>query len=330
MSLFFVLSGFVLSYQYANRSTEYSNYLVNRFARIYPIYALAAVLTIPWIGVSLGDGSTYEALLGLAKGFLLVVANVFLIQAWFPQFFPLWNDGASWSISVEAFCYLLLPFALTAMGRLTSRWLWAVTALCFVLAALPGLSVKLFETPASGVYYHMPIFRLPEFLCGVSAYLASRSPNSKEFSQIWQAVIILLYLSYLGVFGSMLPIYVGHNWLTIPVITFVVFTLSSGHGLIAKLLASRIAVWLGKISYCFYSFQALLILLLIDHHSKLISIIPELSNNRILAVASFLCLTTASALAHRFVEEPCRRWLRNRQIDTPQRAGFRVVERISM
>src|SRR5262249_30868226 len=52
MSIFFVLSGYVLAHRYRDGVTSYRDYLVNRFARIYPIYAVAALLTVPWMGVS--------------------------------------------------------------------------------------------------------------------------------------------------------------------------------------------------------------------------------------------------------------------------------------
>jgi peptidoglycan/LPS O-acetylase OafA/YrhL len=46
VSLFFVLSGFVLTYNYADRwsETRFSKFLLSRFARIYPVYALTLLL----------------------------------------------------------------------------------------------------------------------------------------------------------------------------------------------------------------------------------------------------------------------------------------------
>ena len=112
MSLFFMLSGFVLAYRYADGRSTLKDYLINRFARIYPIYAVAALVTLPWIGINFVNSSLADTLKWIGQLALLVFSNIFLIQAWFLQYFSHWNDGGSWSISVEAFCYILLPFFL--------------------------------------------------------------------------------------------------------------------------------------------------------------------------------------------------------------------------
>ena len=52
MSLFFILSGFILAYRYADGRSTLKDYLINRFARIYPICAVAALVTLPWIGIN--------------------------------------------------------------------------------------------------------------------------------------------------------------------------------------------------------------------------------------------------------------------------------------
>lgn len=81
MSLFFMLSGFVLAYRYADGRSSLKNYLINRFARIYPIYAVAALATLPWIGISLTGDSLGHISKSMGQMALLVFANIFLIQA---------------------------------------------------------------------------------------------------------------------------------------------------------------------------------------------------------------------------------------------------------
>ena len=104
MSMFFMLSGFVLTYVYGDGKTSYKNYLVNRFSRIYPLYIFAAVISLPWIKGFLAPTIDIKQII------LLIISNILVVQAWIPQFFNYWNDGGSWSISVEFFCYLLYHF----------------------------------------------------------------------------------------------------------------------------------------------------------------------------------------------------------------------------
>ena len=88
MTIFFVLSGFVLAYQYSAKPVGYRTYAVNRFARIYPIYFLCMVMSVETLRGLAGWSVTAT----IARLSTLTVANVFVIQAWFPPFFNLWND----------------------------------------------------------------------------------------------------------------------------------------------------------------------------------------------------------------------------------------------
>jgi peptidoglycan/LPS O-acetylase OafA/YrhL len=321
MSLFFMLSGFVLAHRYRAAVASYRDYLVNRFARIYPVYAAAALVTVPWIGVALTAGSPGGLGRGLGQLALLLVANVLLLQAWFPQMFPYWNDGASWSISTEAFFYALFPFALARLNGQPARRLAWVALAAYVLAVLPALSWILFDPkPSHGIFYSMPIYRMPEFILGVCACLLA--------PQVWriargEAACVLAVLglaAYLGFAGGWLPLYVGHNWLVLPVIALVLVTLGQSRGLLTRVLSWGPLVWAGKVSYCFYSFQPLILLPLIGYRERLVRVLPWLKHNRALGLLAFLVLLGVSGLAHHLLEEPLRRLVRRRFQGVPQLA----------
>jgi len=311
MSLFFILSGFVLVLRYGDLSHSYKNYIINRIARIYPVYIIAAVVTLPWMGIAFETNGILQIIMSVARVSFLVGTNIFLLQAWFPQFFTLWNDGGSWSISVEAFCYSLLPLIIARLSKLSKRQLYSVSFACYCIAVLPGLSVILFNSSSHSVFYSMPIFRLPEFVLGGCICLLSSLDMSKFAMTFKQFVVIFFFLVYLGFIGPQLPfLYVVHNWVALPVIGFIILSLTTEKGLLTSLLSSKSLVWLGKISYGFYSFQALLILLLVTYHDRWVELFPFLSNNIILALVSFLILTLISAGSYYFIEEPSRHWIK--------------------
>lgn len=311
MSLFFILSGFVLAYRYAGQTFTVSEYFKNRFARVYPIYVVAALLTLPWIGIDILGSSVGDTFKWICKVTMIVLSNIFLVQAWFPQFFSYWNDGGSWSISVEAFCYLTLPFLLPYLLNASTKTIFSILAVLWVWAVAPGLSATLFENSSNFfVYYAMPIFRLPEFLIGVCAFLLIRRGVNYRCGAFPQMIAIAGLLFYLGTVGSNMAIYVGHNWIVVPVVAFIVFSLSNNKGVISLVLSSRVFVWFGKISYCFYSLQVVLILLLTSYHSRLVAVIPVLSNNIALMLSVFVVLIAISAAGYYFVEEPARRLIR--------------------
>lgn len=309
MSLFFILSGFVLAYRYADGKVPKRKYFINRLARIYPIYFIAAFLTLPWLGVPMQFESIVDLCKAIAQVFFLVVANFFLIQAWFPQFFDYWNNGGSWSISVEAFFYVLLPFLLPFLVQLAIRRVILLALACYILAIFIGLIDLIFPTPIRAVYYSMPIYRLPEFLIGVCCFLFYSKKGI--FLNNWQQIVfVLIFVIYLGACGAIVTNYLGHNWLVIPFFAYMVLSLANGKGIIAYFLSTQLIVWLGKISYSFYSFQALVILALISYHEKLVKAVPILIDNRMVLVLAFSCLMVISTLAYYFIEEPVRKKIR--------------------
>ena len=124
VTLFFILSGFILAYTYDGQidgKTNRLHFWEARFARIYPVYFLSLMLAF-WFerGLSLG---TRLAVLGM-------------VQAWdprAPQLTGAWNYPA-WTLSVEAFFYLCFPFLLPWMSRkLSTRVLFSDDEACHPL-----------------------------------------------------------------------------------------------------------------------------------------------------------------------------------------------------
>lgn len=311
MSLFFILSGFLLFLNYYGVRGNFREYFLNRFARIYPIYIAAALATLPWFKIPLGV-ELKDSIIVYSKYIFILVADIFVIQAWFPSLFGYWNNGGSWSISVEFFCYFLLPMVMPFIVNFSNAGRIKILLIAYLCSAMIGVAAKLFPDPGIAFYYAMPIFRLPEFIIGGSVFLLLLGRPVKKYLWVAQVLLIVLTALYLGYFGGLMPMYVGHNWLVVPVIAFVVASLYAGGGPIDWILSRPIFVWFGKISYCFYSFQALVLKLLIDYHEVIINRFPIFANNKILAILAFIVLTTISAFAYYFVEEPSRRWIKRK------------------
>lgn len=102
VDLFFVLSGFIICYQYLGRFSiptrrDYGSFLVKRLARIYPAHlavllALAVmVVTSKLIGVKVSNPDSYSV-----GGFFI---DLFLVRPWVGDSQG-WNIPA-WSLSAE-------------------------------------------------------------------------------------------------------------------------------------------------------------------------------------------------------------------------------------
>lgn len=301
MSVFFILSGYILAYTYAGRTFSLNSYFTARIARIYPVYIAAGILALPWLAIVFKDG-----FIGIARGVALILANTLMIQAWFPQLFGYWNNPAAWSLSVEAFFYLLFPFIVIGLQKLTKRGLVASLAMAYCLAVMPGFIYAVFEprpTPALSIFYAMPIFRLPEFVFGITIYLLRNELRRFSFFGGFAALVLLAYLSTLG---DILPLFVLHNWVAVPLIGVLIISLAEGVGAMSKLLSTRPAVYAGKISFCFYMFQFPVIFGTLQIRKYI-----ELGSFEAFAVC-FVALTILSIGGYHLIEEPFRKIIRER------------------
>ncbi len=192
VSFFFVLSGFILVYTYAGRPMILKEFWRARFARIYPAYAFSLLVTAPWfffavLTMDIPFFAWAKAHLKLASG--LVVG---LLQAWVPQAALSWN-AVAWSLSVEAFFYLLFPFLLVFLLRRSQPQLFMIAAGSW-LATLVFSGAYVLRNPdhltvvdadVLGAFWlnalkFNPLARLPEFLLGMACgflFLRSRKES---------------------------------------------------------------------------------------------------------------------------------------------------------
>lgn len=302
MTIFFVLSGFLLAYQYVDRYDDKKSYFLRRFARIYPVYIVAALMTLPWM---FGVGGVKQEV-SFGETILLVLANIFVVQAWVPSYFKFWNDSGSWSISVEVFCYIVLPFVSPWIGRLKDKNFWFFVFFLYLLTIIPGRLYKVWPDLSFPFLYALPAFRLPEFLLGVCGFYALRRGLKLPKPDLFILVIIVMLIVLLNIAKARVS-FIGLNWFVVPLVVLSVLALKQSTGFFSRLLSNDIFVWLGKVSYCFYSLQAFLLFMMITFHDGLIRSIPLLGNNWVLCASSLFVLILLSAFAFHFIEEPCRR-----------------------
>jgi peptidoglycan/LPS O-acetylase OafA/YrhL len=113
---FFILSGFVLTYNYAHTFVDlnwhkYFKFISLRLAHIYPVHIVTLVFVLCMItvarfkGISITDsGYTFDTF----------IQNVLLIHTWVPNFTLNWNYPA-WAVSSEWFAYLWFPIVSVLM-----------------------------------------------------------------------------------------------------------------------------------------------------------------------------------------------------------------------
>jgi peptidoglycan/LPS O-acetylase OafA/YrhL len=264
VDLFFVLSGFVLAYTYMQPHTtriSRRKFWVARLARIYPMYVVALLLSLP-LTVSTVLHSSHHAsdVLVAAAG---VSSAVVLLQAWLPQTATVIN-GPGWSLSVEALFYLIFPLTGLVFLRMTSRRLVAAGAALWLAAlAVPilftlvqGPILRVPETPSQDVLAVMynPVLHLPAFFLGVVAEIAYARGLGRIVGA-WGAPVGLLVAGAVLAFSSHIPFLLLQNGLLAPIFALTIVGLAEGRGLLPRILGSRFMQILGEASYSIYILQ---------------------------------------------------------------------------
>ncbi|MFN3320619.1 MAG: acyltransferase family protein [Allorhizobium sp.] len=312
MSLFFILSGFILAYRYHQGVTDLAEYYFDRFARIYPVYFVAALVTVPFLITSVEAKPSGE-IMKSAQYVFLVGTNLLLIQAWFPSTFSFWNNGGSWSISVEAFFYLLLPMALFLLRGRNKRHLIIALATVYLMSILPGLAFLTFPNPPPlPTYYAGPMYRLPEFLVGVICgllYNRGLRLHMPTVSLVVSTTTLALLLGYGPTLGSA---YITTHIYSVPLLAFIILsTAGLTRGIVYNLMSWRPLVRLGEISYSFYAFQAFLLAILASFHDQIVYALPLLGNAWFLAISAFILLALISLVSEKWLERRLRGYLRS-------------------
>jgi peptidoglycan/LPS O-acetylase OafA/YrhL len=181
---FYVLSGFVmvLAYYRPEKRFNFRAYWVARFSRIYPVYIFAFILTCLY----------YLDIMSKVKS-PKVWANLLLYQAWIPRYSQSFNMAA-WSLSVEAFFYIIFPLILLWLPRVSVRrvlWMslgfWAVSQAIHVV-----LSIQLLPDGKEFLFYH-PLFHLNSFLLGVAGgvwYLTEGARSAIDQKTNWMLLLL--------------------------------------------------------------------------------------------------------------------------------------------
>jgi peptidoglycan/LPS O-acetylase OafA/YrhL len=348
VTVFFVLSGFVLAYNYDLsgpwNAGQIRRFFAARFSRIYPAYFAGLLLMAPlmaWRATKLDPDQRFLAL--LTAGF-----NFTLLQAWIPDMAMTWNYPG-WSLSNEAFFYACFPFVgvwlwrrLRSMPALVTGVivLWAVSVAAPFIAVLlpvPGFgeltAASLEHTSPTAAFEanlirYNPALRLAEFcagilLAGVYRMIPVQHPLSGRGWWIYGPSMVLCaaILSH----ADRLPYAPTHNGLLLPLYMLIVLGLALDGGFVAHAFSTRQLIFLGNASYTMYIFHAPVQSWLMLAWRSITGSFPVATPGWVALYALFVL--GFSSLFFVLVEEPVHQWLRQRL--APRRAPVSVHATLS-
>ena len=307
VDLFFVLSGFIISYVYkADRKLPFSKnetiaFLFTRFARIYPLHALTMFYMLFFAIAS----TTMLALLGhatssiTAKSFLDWGLQLVLVQSWIPGY-EAWNIP-SWSISAEMFAYLLFPLIVSfcvLAPRLAKIMLLLSSLAFYIYVGATGGSLDIISGLA-------PLRCLAGFMLGMTIYYGRLfvAAVSETIHSIIQVVAILWISVVLAMKGG--------DPFIIPAFALIVAFTWQDRGLVARALSRIQLQWLGEISYSVYLLHGPIggtLWFFWVPLEKRLGLAPPVTRAMWL-VLIFAAVLICSHLSHRYIEVPARQRL---------------------
>jgi len=197
VSFFFVLSGFILTYNYADvfrdgiSAVSYKRFIWDRLTKIYPVHFLALLLVLPIATLSPQLRLDWRA----------VPLHLLLLQCFWPSSTPAFSsylNVPSWSISCEWFFYLLGPVVMFLASGNRRRWVLVAV----VMAYACGLGLFLWHGQSDEArFYFVSRFapsRFVEFLLGVflaRVFLTSSGQKLAGVSGLAQATGIGLLIA---------------------------------------------------------------------------------------------------------------------------------------
>jgi peptidoglycan/LPS O-acetylase OafA/YrhL len=299
VSWFFVLSGFIIAYNYPELSTnkQRRDFLILRVARLWPVHFIVLTAAISFLYLT-------------NNGYLLRHEDWLFFHYTLTQTWTMNADiangynGPSWSVSNELFFYIAY------IGMLAPRrWLRIFVVLvpiaigaalpiahgCFLPADSPGSTAG--SPHCNLLVFQFPPARLIEFVSGVVIYRMNlRVPQSIGLA------------AATAVFGCFIPTIpgIGNNPLALTAVREILLIVGGGaliaslarDGWLSRLLSFRPFVIGGEISYSIYMTHQVVILGILSHVRGL-----DLSLTFILILTITLA---SSALLFYFVEAPAR------------------------
>jgi peptidoglycan/LPS O-acetylase OafA/YrhL len=312
---FFLLSGFVLTYNYADRALNLNkrDFWLARFSRLYPIYILVLVISTRMLLDEYNARPHGEFWSG-------ILLTSFLLQGWSPVLATFGNTVA-WTLSCEVMFYAAFPFVLYFWAR-RMRWMESrgrLILLFFALWAIGLVPHILYTwlnpdhlTAAADRYTSSYLLRFlkytpPPYICTFLAGVTlARLHSLLPFTPRQRFIVAAVALGLLGLFFytsavRQVPYIYMHGGALMPL--FALLTLGlAGPNPIASLFSLRPLVLLGEATFALYLLHFNVFILIHSYH------LPERLHLTYLDPwLSYVALVLLAYVGYRFVENPARK-----------------------
>ncbi len=187
--VFFVLSGYVITYTAVHRDGEFGEFVLNRCARLYSVALPAIALTLVldqigrWLSPALYHGFQYQDGEPVTR---VLRALSFSNELWF-QSWRLFSNGPYWSLGYEFWYYALFACAWYLRGAGRALALLAVTALIGpkILLLLPVWTLGVLAYRVNTRHTLSVRFGAALCLSSIALYIAFRAGGLRDALLEW-------------------------------------------------------------------------------------------------------------------------------------------------
>jgi len=318
VGFFFLLSGFILTYNYSDKpGLNAVDFWVARLSRLYPIYLLTLVISIPMIVVEFHVRSRVEFIEGMTL-------TPLLLQGLLPRLATFANTVA-WALSCELVFYLLFPWLnRLRWSRSASKLLALFVALWLISLILPALYIHFdpdhlghMADRYSGGFWiaalkYTPLPHVSTFVAGIAL---GRLHAAAQLRKSWRTVVGLCgfagFIVLVWGFSTQLPYPLLHDGLLVPVFAAMVLGLA-GTGVLARIFSVKPLMWIGASSYALYLMHFNVFILL-----HIYNIPARLGLARVDPWISYAFIVLLAIVVTRWVEVPAQqainRWWKQRR-----------------
>ena len=310
VALFFVLSGFVLTWSYKPADGAKKFYL-RRFARVYPLHLFFFALALAILVLTQEAPSAGATL-----------SNLVLLHAWVPNWDYIFSvNGVSWSLGCEAFFYACAPLVLGWLSRRSPKAGYTVLTGWFLLTAAVTSAIALTSNYADVVVYANPLLRSGEFALGMLLGLLALKVRDGDLAmpriRTWQLWVVTA-LALAGISGvSKVSLQQTINGFVLDPVWFLLIGMFALHDIqraqshhqvgepVPGNWIRRSLVYFGEVSFAFYLVHEIVIFRFIK--TSLGSDMIRMDARGILMMLIILVISILAAMiAHHLVERPAR------------------------
>jgi peptidoglycan/LPS O-acetylase OafA/YrhL len=315
VGFFFLISGFVLAYNYADRAVlSKRRFYIARLSRVYPTYLLVLALSVPFLLEEWHAHTPHDFYLGL-------ILTPLALQGWSPILATFWNT-VGWTLPAEIMLYGVFPFLLLGLRRMdpmlkTPLRLAVAILIVWAIGITPHVSYLLLNPdhltePATRYTYaywlrvlkYTPCLYLCTFTAGV---LLARLHAMLELTSRQRLAMALSALTAIGLFfaygSARTPYVLVHGALLLPLFATLLLALCGGNA-VTSLLSWKPLVLFGETTFALYLLHFNAFLLIHFYH------LPE--RLHVAALDPWISYAVIIAMAFavsRYFEKPAREFV---------------------